>query len=986
MREYSFMKDPFEHYGSTIIDFTDERVFENISLINGGVAERSSERAKLEDISLKWSYEKGSMLRICGVEALAAMNESPGAQGIKLWIYNPQRMDGELIVRIGKSKLVSVAPVYYFTVNMNFEGWRAIWIRLNVSAKTMLTQILADIDTIEIEAKVEKAGVMWLDAFEVMESVSYLQCADFQLPYLPLWSTGFHYESYKRTPLEADGVCTEEHKKAFELIMKKLDDYILPTELDYSSLDSKNPLKIRYDGLNELIKEEIKKYDACNIRRGEDGKMYGPGLFAASDNGKKHKFMDYVKFWVSLALDWKINKNRQSLERVMDMFDYFNDQGWAEGSSCGGMGLDEMRACGYVYALYILRDELKERGIFEREWATLRWRSEFGYIFSYRDKDIEPIVMMTCDKMRATMFYQLIYILGLEDSPLKVLYMKKYLECFEYFVSPKGGLDNGIKPDYTMWHHQGPYMTSYGPEAINFLCLIRYLLHDTCFSVSEECVKNLNKSLEIYKKTAYKNDIPALRLAGRFPGKKATMFGLLTTYASMAVCGDEDKAKMFVKILQENEPALDEFYKGILPSISWMETHGQPKLFEEARKRAEKTEKEAETNPDGHYVFPYSGYCILRRKNYMLSVSGWSSYIWDFENGYSENLYGRYINYGSALITSDGRCFDASKGLDWNNIPGTTAKYLSYDELISKSCFANRYHSDETFLGGVSLRGGNGIYAMRLHDTAFDSSQRATKSWFCFGDMIIALGSGICNDDKDHPTETTLFQSEIQNGDVIYLNSKPLDGFEYDGNNSECVWLTDTYSNGYIIPDGAGFFLRKNRQGLKLSNSKDYDGFSAVAYINHGTAPENAGYEYVIMPQCDSKTLEEAAKTPSYKVLKRDEGAHIVKVGNVTGYVIYNENEEFSSGSVKKTDTPCIIGETKLSEDEIVINISDPDLRMCDFPQGSEGKHILKLTLSGEWDAVSNDEIQIEKLSGETVISLGTRDGKETEIKLTLRK
>ena len=396
---------------------------------------------------------------------------------------------------------------------------------------------------------------------------------------------------------------------------------------------------------------------------------------------------------------------------------------------------------------------------------------------------------------------------------------------------------------------------------------------------------------------------------------------------------------------------------------------------------------DVEINRDGFYKFPYGGYCVFRKKDYLFSASGWSSYIWDFENGVYENVYGRYFNYGSAVITTNGRCFDFAKGLDWSNIPGTTAKYLPHDELMVRNWLDCRYHSDETFLGGVVLSEGNGIYALNMHDTIFDPTLRAKKSWFCFGDMIIALGSGIFNDDKDHPTETTLFQSEIADGDIIYVNSQPIDGFDYEGKKSEAVWILNNYKNGYIIPDSDGLRLGKNRQGLKYHNAQDYDGSTAVMYINHAAAPKNAGYEYVIMPQCDEKALESEAKTPSYKVLKRDESAHIVKVGNVIGYVIYDEGKEFCEGSVKRTNTPCVIGETKLSDEETVINISDPDLRISDFPPKSDKKHILKLTLKGEWDIKSStDEISAEYGLGDTVISLGTRDGKETEIKLTLRK
>ena len=249
----------------------------------------------------------------------------------------------------------------------------------------------------------------------------------------------------------------------------------------------------------------------------------------------------------------------------MDLFDFFYDQGWAEGSSMGSMMLEEMRADGYVYAIYILREELKERGIFEREWGNLRWRSEFGYIFSYADEDISSILIPTCDKMRSVNLYMLIYILGLEDSPLKVFYMKKYLEFFSFFTEPKPGIDNGVKEDGTLWHHLAPYMIAYGAEALNYFTLIRYVLHGTCFEVDEESVKNIKKVLDAYKVTAYKNDITTTRISGRILNMKNSMFRMLSAYAMTALCGDLECAAMFKTILDENADTLRTFYEGKLP-------------------------------------------------------------------------------------------------------------------------------------------------------------------------------------------------------------------------------------------------------------------------------------------------------------------------------------------------------------------------------------------------------------------------------------
>lgn len=53
----------------------------------------------------------------------------------------------------------------------------------------------------------------------------------------------------------------------------------------------------------------------------------------------------------------------------------------------------------------------------------------------------------------------------------------------------------------------------------------------------------------------------------------------------------------------------------------------------------------AEANPVGTVYMPYSGLLIARQNNWLVSIKGFSQYIWDFEGSTSENLYGRYLSY-----------------------------------------------------------------------------------------------------------------------------------------------------------------------------------------------------------------------------------------------------------------------------------------------------------------------------------------------------
>ena len=59
--------------------------------------------------------------------------------------------------------------------------------------------------------------------------------------------------------------------------------------------------------------------------------------------------------------------------------------------------------------------------------------------------------------------------------------------------------------------------------------------------------------------------------------------------------------------------------------------------------------------------------------------------------------------------------------------------------------------------------------------------------------------------------------------------------------------------------------------------------------IDHGKAPQNASYEYAILPCTKQAEMSAFAKKPSYKVLQKDRNAHIVRdlKSNTTSYVLF---------------------------------------------------------------------------------------------------
>ena len=980
---------------AAVIEFTENfETDENLGMwqsIGGGNVEISNERQKIDKSSLKWTYEKGNKLRITGVDGFSSFENFRRGDGFKLWIYSTNRTDDYLTIKIGKDTSIDDSPSYLLKFNMDFEGWRCIWARVNEFALTGNSNSGANSLQLEVPASMG-SGIMYLDAFEVTHNVYYTACADKHLKEPPVTYTGYQYKAYTKIPEVIDEKqCLPEYKKAFRIMEKRMSDYIFPDVEDYSKLDAKDPVRIRYNSFQNSIKANIKTYDNYKIRRREDGSMEGPGITATGDNVGIVGAVKLEKIWVALALDWKLNKNEASKNKFFDLCDFCYEQGWAEGSSMGAMRFDEIRLCGYVFAVYMMRDELRETGRLERELANLKWRSEFGCIFGYDDPEIAEFALVDTDKMRSVVFFQFLYILSMEDSPEKAAYMKAYSDYISEIALPREGTLGGIKKDGTIWHHESAFMGGYGSEAIQVLAQLKYLLHDTFFELTDEATESIKDSLITFRASTNKL-APPLRVKGRFPVGESLLIGILPAYAFMAATGDRDMAEIFLDVLDWDSPDLQSYIKNCMPSITWFTTLGQMQMYKDLEKELVSAKYTASGPMQGGYIFPYGGYAIFRKDNWMAAISGFSKYIWDYEGSATENFYGRYSHYGStAIVSRDGFAADGmnlDKGWDWNRWPGVTSKHMTNQELEVRG--VSRHYSDETLLGGVT-KNNVGVYALKLHDNFYDPSFRANKTWFWFDDRLICLGSDITNADEIHNTETTLFQNFIEDKAIsINVSGEDVSEFPYEKSfDGGSVYLVDIDENGYVIPDAKGLKIERKTNESNMQGSVKSVGDQSVAYLDHGKAPKSGEYEYMILPQVGAEATLAAAQNPGYKVVSKDSSIHAVvdeKSGTI-GYVFFKTDKEITQGAVKSVTRPCVLME-KMENDVVTISFSDPDLRIVTggtAKDKSTKSEMLttKVVLEGAWEMKEKRaDARVISRGKDTVIEFDGVDGKQTDVEM----
>ena len=1048
-----------------------------------GSLSTSSNHYKMGTQSMKWDWDNNSPLLVTNENNMTASG-SQGKEngGVIAWIYNeePQK-DGKLTFTLRDTESPGTVAPYTWEFNLDFKGWRAMWICFKYDAVNPQWGTREDakaqnprFNQMEIVPSAE-SGSLYFDLVEFVNNMHWCRIKDYQYPHQRTdkdygrggtWERQYEYitrepsEAYNQYPEITE--CTPAQSEAFKTIEERLDQWIFPD--DVQKYMDQEPMKIRTSALQAYIEEGKQDYRDLHI---DPDTLTGVPLVASrspyslSKEAKGSGIKDAVaqdesfrtkqfgadvatEIFLPLYFDYRLNGNQESYDNLITLFRYYHDQGWAEGSGLGTLDHETNRSSGYFVAVYLMRDELKKEepvnhskydSLYDEAIHAMEWYTDFGKVFGKYGDLQKGYKETTSDEMRTHFLYRLLYVLAMEDGPDKVKAMTAYLDWVDNSLAINPNFGDTIKPDYTGYHHRGMYAGAYAPTGYHMASCINYLLHGGEFAMSHESQLNLKNALMTSYLICDQYDLPQ-SLTGRMPYSTNINSKILPAFAYMAMAGnpetgeavDKDMAGIFMKLWN---PERTELKDGLFPAcragISYFDTLGGMKVMLDLV-AADYPEC---GNLEGFWTKPYGGLVIHRRDSWVASNKGWSQYVFDFESGGKkhENVYGRYMSYGALQIMAhhnpkeDG--YDLNSGWDWNRVPGATTIHLNWEDLSSKagslresgpSEFAHRNFSKETFVGGVTSQGKNGIFSMKMRDDVFhDPAFTANKTNFFFDDEIICLGSDICNDDNRGNTETILFQFCAPSD----LAGTVINGKEENGSidmqvakDGESLWLTDPAGNAYYIPDGGKVHVFRGTQqspkGTWLDSEKELttSGNCAAAWIDHGKQPKDASYEYVIKVQADADSMKNYAESPkTYDVLQQDNVAHVLrhKVQNTTAYAIFNaekfnqgKNEKLNGELIANTDTPIMAMVKKnqgKAHNEVVLSMCNPDLNnpIKKNDQGMSEEEAttnteptnVKVTLNGNWQLKESGEgVKVLENKGQTILEFICRDGLTNEITL----
>ena len=926
----------------------EESVPQTFKVAGKGELKTSSLFYKEGKSSLEWDFQPGSTLDV-QVSPLSLNAKKEQQFGITLWIYNEKpQQDSVRFEFLNEAGEVS----YWFSYHLQAAGWRACWIFFaymngNKKDKNIVGYRLV---------APQREGRIFLDRLTFPEKKMNLRTTpDQQLPTnnglsnRDLWHWCLVWKWEKQSydiPLLSK--LTSRQKKDLKTIEQRLTDF----------LDVKKAPQGQ-------VNAAYKTFEKAAITPSAAGTGFtGMPVVAPDEQDKKKGEMswnDIETMLAGFAYDACYNQNETSKKNYFTVFDYAIDQGFAFGS---GMGTNHHY--GYqirkIYTTaWLMRNEIYKHPHRDVYLSTLR----FWAALQETRQPCSPGRDELLDSWHTLLMAKLISAMMFPDANRQEQALNGLSRWLSSSLRYTPGTIGGIKVDGTTFHHGGFY-PGYTTGVLATIGQFIAFTNGTDFELTEEARQHI-KSAFIAMRNYCNFYEWGIGISGRHPfgGKMGSED--IEAFANIALSGDlsgrgdafdHGLAADYLRLIRNGDTPNARFFKkeGIQPAQA----------------------------PQGFFVYNYGSAGIFRRADWMVTLKGYTTDVWGAEIYAKDNRYGRYQSYGSVQIMGKGNPVSRAgsgfvqEGWDWNRLPGTTTIHLPFELLDSPLKGTTMVRSEENFSGSSSLGGMNGMFAMKLMERDYDnftSDFVARKSVFCFDNRMICLGTGITNSNADYPTETTLFQTKFN-------------GKEPKADNDD-YWLHDGYDNYYHVVDGTVRSQVADQESRHEKTREKTAGKFSSAWIEHGKAPKDGTYEYMVLIQPSAAELDELQKTPAYEVLQRDQMAHVVydKKTGITGYAAFEAYQPVNDQFIVSIPAETMVMYGKESDNRIRLSVCDPNLNLAEktYTTKEPSRPISKkIVVKGIWMLPSPQEgIQLEYEGNNTLLNVTCQHGQPVEMLLT---
>lgn len=401
-----------------------------------------------------------------------------------------------------------------------------------------------------------------------------------------------------------------------------------------------------------------------------------------------------------------------------------------------------------------------------------------------------------------------------EDKEVLTVAYHSFLSTLSYTAG------EGFQMDGTFFQH-GPqlYIGGYGEEVLKAAVNVASMFVGTSFTLPEEKIDIMSR----FMRKAFFGSMRGKYMSYSVMGRSVSRPGTINKGYSAVL--------NFAKSMQKIDP----------------KHAGEFQLIASRLQGAEPS-----TGVTGsHTHFYQSDYTLHIRPRYTFDIRMVSDKTCRVEYGNDENLRGYYMADGSTNILVDGdEYFDIMPVWSWSNLPGVTAPSTGNANLPMNGGQWGVLGTS-TFAGGVS-DGLYGVSAYSYNDANAKVRTGANKSWFCFDDEVVCLGSVSSSNLKVQTTvNQCLLDGEVWANDGV---SAGLVSGERNGENIKWVFHDKV---GYVFPQGGNIWVKNSLQRgswKEINSSKDGVMLEKRVFslgFNHLTQ-ERASYAYVVVPGISS--------------------------------------------------------------------------------------------------------------------------------------
>jgi chondroitin AC lyase len=286
-----------------------------------------------------------------------------------------------------------------------------------------------------------------------------------------------------------------------------------------------------------------------------------------------------------------------------------------------------------------------------------------------------------------------------------------------------------------------------------------------------------------------------------------------------------------------------------------------------------------------------------------------------------ENLKGFYLPLGSTNFMTTGQEYkNIFPVWDWTRIPGTTA--------VSNPSTAELrwYHFGSNRFAGGTGNSKNGLIA---YEHVYNGVS-AWKSYFFFGDAVLCLGCGI-EAAKTQMITTSVNQCFLR-GDV-YINesgnTRKLTDERIKTN--QLNWVHHDHI-GYIFPHQKNVVVQQKEQSGSWSEISDSGSPEIITHnvfslwTEHGVAPINESYCYIVMPDKSLPAFEKEAADHGFEIISNTHQVQAIR--NIKqqnyGVVFYQPKEiRLDDDLIISSNKPLVLYLEKKT-DGYEISVADP--------------------------------------------------------------